>query len=38
MCSPMIGQCLDTMIVASSDGMVKNGYNDPSKANCYRLM
>ena len=29
MCSPMVGQFYDTMIVVSSD---KSGYNDPSKS------
>ena len=28
MCSPMVGQFFDTMIVASSD---RSGHNDPSK-------
>ena len=35
MCSPVIGQVFDTMIVASID---KSDYNDPSKSKSWNVL
>ena len=36
-CSPIVGQCFDTMIVASSDKEWLYNDNNPSKSKCWKL-